>query len=126
LPSSAFWTFVERASRSRLHAAYFPPGGVHQDLPKELLVEIKEWCNLFPRALDDIDAILTNNRIFKQRTVDIGVISLKEAWTWGFTGVMLRALGQHGICDARSHTSAIPSSNSIFQWEQWGFATTGT
>jgi NADH:ubiquinone oxidoreductase subunit D len=69
----------------------------HQDLPKELLVDIKAWCNLFTRALDDIDAILTNNRIFKQRNVDIGVISLKDAWAWGSRASCCRALAQHGI-----------------------------
>ncbi|MBW9117656.1 NADH-quinone oxidoreductase subunit D [Rhizobium cauense] len=85
--------FYERASGSRMHAAYFRPGGVHQDLPEDLLFDISKWCETFPGALADIDSILTNNRIFKQRNVDIGSIGLEDAWAWGFTGVMLRGSG---------------------------------
>ncbi len=85
--------FYERASGSRMHAAYFRPGGVHQDLPTRLIEDIGTWCDEFPRALDDIDALLTQNRIFKQRNVDIGVISLEDAWAWGFSGVMVRGSG---------------------------------
>ncbi len=63
--------FYERASGARLHAAYFRPGGVHQDLPQDLIDDIATWAKAFPAALDDIDALLTENRIFKQRNVDI-------------------------------------------------------
>src|SRR5688572_1600120 len=67
--------FYERASGARLHSAYFRPGGVHQDLPPALLDDIDAWADQFPRVLDDIDNLLTENRIFKQRNVDIGIIT---------------------------------------------------
>ena len=85
--------FYERASGARMHAAYFRPGGVHQDLPQDLIDDIAIFCEEFPKALDDIDRLLTENRIFKQRNVDIGVVPLEEAWGRGFSGVMVRASG---------------------------------
>ena len=85
--------FYERASGARLHAAYFRPGGVHQDLPEKLLEDIKDWCGSFPKVIDDIEGLLTDNRIFKQRNVDIGVVSQKEALDWGLSGVMVRGSG---------------------------------
>ncbi len=85
--------FYERASGSRLHAAYFRPGGVHQDLPPKLLDDIWGFCEAHPKVLDDIDALLTGNRIFKQRNVNIGVVSLEDAFAWGFSGVMVRGSG---------------------------------
>ena len=85
--------FYERASGSRLHAAYFRPGGVHQDLPDELVEDIGAFCDPFLRTLADIDTLLTDNRIFKQRNVDIGVVALDDAWNWGFSGVMVRGSG---------------------------------
>jgi NADH-quinone oxidoreductase subunit D len=85
--------FYERASGSRMHAAYFRAGGVHQDCPPELLEDIYEFCEHFPKVLDDIEGLLTDNRIFKQRNVDIGVISRADAIAWGMTGVMLRSTG---------------------------------
>lgn len=85
--------FYERASGARMHAAYFRPGGVHQDLPPELVDDIDKWCDQFPARLADIDKLLTGNRIFKQRNVDIGVVSLDDAWAWGFSGVMVRGSG---------------------------------
>lgn len=85
--------FYERASGARMHAAYFRPGGVHQDLPQALIDDIAIFCEEFPKALDDIDALLTENRIFKQRGVDIGIVPLEEAWGRGFSGVMVRASG---------------------------------
>ena len=85
--------FYERASGARLHAAYFRPGGVHQDLPEKLLTDIKDWCGSFPKIIDDIEGLLTDNRIFKQRNVDIGVVSQKDALDWGFSGVMVRGSG---------------------------------
>jgi len=85
--------FYERASGSRLHAAYFRPGGVHQDLPPELLEDIYKFCETFPKVLDDIEVLLTDNRIFKQRNVDIGKFNRAEAEAWGFSGVMLRSAG---------------------------------
>jgi len=87
--------FYERASGSRMHAAYFRPGGVHQDLPPELIADISTWCDEFPQALDDIETLITENRIFKQRNVDIGVISQEDALAWGMTGVMIRGSGAH-------------------------------
>jgi len=85
--------FYERASGSRMHAAYFRPGGVHQDLPEQLVRDIGEWIDPFHKAVDDLDDLLTGNRIFKQRNVDIGVVSLEDAWAWGFSGVMVRGSG---------------------------------
>ncbi len=85
--------FYERASGSRMHAAYFRVGGVHQDLPPELVNDIDAWCDPFLKVVDDLDALLTPNRIFKQRNVDIGVVSLDECWAWGFSGVMVRGSG---------------------------------
>jgi NADH-quinone oxidoreductase subunit D len=85
--------FYERASGARMHAAYFRPGGVHQDLPQALIDDIGVFCEEFPKALADIDTLLTANRIFKQRNVDIGVVPLEEAWGRGFSGVMVRASG---------------------------------
>jgi NADH-quinone oxidoreductase subunit D len=85
--------FYERVSGSRMHAAYFRPGGVHQDLPAGLLDDIGEFCDPFLKVVDDIDGLLTGNRIFKQRNVDIGVVGLEDAWRWGFSGVMVRGSG---------------------------------
>ncbi len=82
--------FYERASGSRMHAAYFRPGCVHQDLPPQLINDIETFCEQFPAVLDDIEGLLTNNRIFKQRNVDIGVVSQEDAFKWGFSGVMVR------------------------------------
>jgi NADH-quinone oxidoreductase subunit D len=85
--------FYERASGSRMHAAYFRVGGVHQDLPAKLVDDIEAWCDPFLKVVDDLDALLTPNRIFKQRNVDIGVVTLDECWAWGFSGVMVRGSG---------------------------------
>ncbi|PYG34626.1 NADH-quinone oxidoreductase subunit D [Pelagimonas varians] len=85
--------FYERACGARLHANYFRPGGVHQDLPQALLDDIVEWCGTFPAVLEDIDGLLTENRIFKQRNCDIGVISEQEILDWGYSGVMVRGSG---------------------------------
>ena len=85
--------FYERASGSRMHAKYFRIGGVHQDLPAALVDDIYAWCDPFLKVLDDIEGLLTENRIFKQRNVDIGVVSLDDAFAWGFSGVMVRGSG---------------------------------
>ena len=85
--------FYERACGARLHAAYFRPGGVHQDLPQDLLDDIMKWTLEFPQVLDDIDTLLTENRIFKQRNVDIAIVTEEEALDWGFSGVMVRGSG---------------------------------
>lgn len=85
--------FYERVSGSRMHAAYFRVGGVHQDMPEELIDDIDKWCDDFPRVLDDIETLITDNRIFKQRNVDIGVVTKDEAFAWGFSGVMVRGSG---------------------------------
>ncbi|MEE8123654.1 MAG: NADH-quinone oxidoreductase subunit D [Alphaproteobacteria bacterium] len=83
--------FYERVSGARMHAAYFRPGGVHQDLPDGLADDIMAFADAFPAHIDDIEGLLTENRIFKQRTVDIGTISAEDACDWGFTGPNLRA-----------------------------------
>lgn len=85
--------FYERASGSRMHAAYFRVGGVHQDLPPDLVSDLINWCEQFPQKLRDIETLLTNNRIFKQRNVDIGVVTKQDALDWGFSGVMVRGSG---------------------------------
>jgi len=85
--------FYERASGSRMHANYVRPGGVHQDLPPQLIEDIDAWCQQFPRVIADIEGLLTNNRIFKQRNVDIGVVTEKDILDWGFSGVMARGSG---------------------------------
>ena len=85
--------FYERACGARLHAAYFRPGGVHQDLPDDLLQDIANWAEEFPSVLQDIDELLTENRIFKQRNVDIGVVSEDDIQKFGFSGVMVRGSG---------------------------------
>ncbi|MBL8566317.1 MAG: NADH-quinone oxidoreductase subunit D [Hyphomicrobiaceae bacterium] len=85
--------FYERASGSRMHAKYFRIGGVHQDLPDELVRDILDWCDPFLKVCDDIEGLLTDNRIFKQRNVDIGIVKLDDAFDWGFSGVMVRGSG---------------------------------
>ena len=85
--------FYERACGARLHAAYFRPGGVHQDIPDELIDDIETWANEFPKVLADLDGLLTENRIFKQRNADIGVVKEKDILEWGFSGVMVRGSG---------------------------------
>jgi NADH-quinone oxidoreductase subunit D len=85
--------FYERASGSRMHAAYFRPGGVHQDLPQALVDDIGAFCDPFLKVCDDLEALLTGNRIYMQRNADIGVVSAEDAWKWGFSGVMIRGSG---------------------------------
>jgi NADH-quinone oxidoreductase subunit D len=85
--------FYERASGARLHANYFRPGGVHQDLPPALIDDIEAFCDPFLQVVDDLDNLVMANRIFKQRNVDIGIVSVDEAMAWGFSGVMVRGSG---------------------------------
>ena len=98
----ALWGFEEReklmefheaASGARMHANYFRPGGVAKDLPAGLEDKIAAWAETFPKFIDDVEALLTSNRIWKQRTVDIGIMSAEEALAWGFSGPCLRASG---------------------------------
>ena len=86
-------TFYERVSGSRLHANYFRPGGVHQDLPRGLAEDIAKFCSSFPKIIDDLENLLTDNRIFKQRNVNIGIVSKQDALDYSFSGVMLRGSG---------------------------------
>ena len=85
--------FYERASGARMHAAYFRVGGVHQDLPNKLIDDIEAFCDPYLQFCDDLEGLLTDNRIFKQRLVDIGVVKLADAWNRGFSGVMVRGSG---------------------------------
>ena len=85
--------FYERVSGARFHAAYFRPGGVHQDLPTGLLEDIEAWAAKFGTVLDQMQGLVADNRIFKQRNVDIGVISKADAIAWGFSGPCIRASG---------------------------------
>ena len=85
--------YCERASGARLHMAYFRPGGVAADIPDSLVDDIAAWCEAYPAMIDDLESLLTENRIFKQRTVDIGVMTTEQCYDWGFTGPNLRASG---------------------------------
>ena len=85
--------FYERVSGSRLHSAYFRPGGVHRDLPDGLVEDIASFCDRFPKKIDDLEKLLETNRIFRQRSVDIGKINKEEALNKGFSGPCLRASG---------------------------------
>ncbi|WP_457648624.1 NADH-quinone oxidoreductase subunit D [Profundibacter sp.] len=86
--------FYERACGARLHANYFRPGGVHQDLPPKLIEDIDDWAvNEFPQFMEDLDGLLTENRVFKQRNVDIGVVNEQDILDWSFSGVMVRGSG---------------------------------
>ncbi len=85
--------FYERACGARLHANYFRPGGVHQDLPDQLVDDIEEWAIEFPQVIEDIDGLLTENRVFKQRNVDIGVVNEQDVLDFGMSGVMARSAG---------------------------------
>jgi NADH-quinone oxidoreductase subunit D len=85
--------FYERVSGARLHSAYFRPGGVHQDMPAGMDADILQFAESFPKYLDDLENVLSDNRIWKQRTVDIGVVDIEDALSWGFTGPMLRGSG---------------------------------
>ena len=85
--------FYERASGARFHSAYFRPGGVARDIPAGLLEDISAFLDQFPKYLDDSESLLTENRIFRQRMVDIGIVSPEEALDWGFTGPMVRGAG---------------------------------
>ena len=85
--------FCERVSGARMHMGYFRPGGVALDMPAGLADDIWAWTETFPKFIDDVEELLTENRIFKQRVVDIGAISAEDALDWGFTGPCLRACG---------------------------------
>ena len=85
--------FYERVSGARLHAAYFRPGGVHQDMPVGLVDDIHAFIESYPTYIDNLETLLSENRIFRQRTVDIGIVSAEQAQDWGFSGPMLRASG---------------------------------
>jgi NADH-quinone oxidoreductase subunit D len=85
--------FYERASGSRMHANYFRPGGVKSDLPDRLVEDIGAFCDPFLRVVADLEELFIHNRIFKQRNVDVGVVTLDECWAWGFSGVMVRGSG---------------------------------
>ena len=85
--------FYEKVSGSRMHAAYIRPGGVHQDLPDGLLEEIADFAENFSKYIDDLESLLTENRIFKQRMVEVGIVSKQQALDWGFSGPMIRGSG---------------------------------
>ena len=85
--------FYERASGARFHSAYIRPGGVHQDIPRGLTEDIAQFVAGFGKIIDDVESLLTGNRIWKQRLVDVGVVSAEEAQAWGFSGPMLRGSG---------------------------------
>ena len=106
--------FYERASGSRMHAAYFRPGGVHQDLPQDLIDDIAAFCDPFLKVLDDLEGLLTGNRIYMQRNADIGVVSAEDAWKWAFSGVMVRIFTPAKRSEIAGMTSSSrPSGASI-------------
>ncbi len=85
--------FYERASGARFHSAYIRPGGVHQDIPAGMEDDIDRFCDGFGKIIDDVETLVTNNRIWRQRTVDVGVVTPEQAQAWGFSGPMLRGSG---------------------------------
>ena len=85
--------FHEAVSGARFHANYFRPGGVAKDMPAGLFERISEWAEVFPKFIDELEHVLTTNRIWKQRTVDIGIMSAEQALAWGFSGPCIRASG---------------------------------
>ena len=85
--------FYEKVSGARMHAAYIRPGGVHQDLPNGLLEEISKFASQYPKWIDEMESLLTDNRIFKQRMVEVGIVSKEQALDWGFSGPMIRGSG---------------------------------
>lgn len=85
--------FFERASGARMHSAWFRPGGVHQDVPLKLLTDMADWLDEFPTLFEDAMSLVTDNRIFKQRNVDIATVSKEDAVRWGFSGPMIRGSG---------------------------------
>src|SRR3546814_7125139 len=90
-----------------MHSAYFRPGGVHQDVPEKLLVDIGEWCEKrLPKLFGDAMSLVIDNRIFKQRNVDIATVSKEDALAWGFSGPMIRG---SGIARSEEHTSELQS-----------------
>jgi len=118
--------FYERASGSRMHANYYRPGGVHQDLPPKLIDDIAAFCNPFLKVCDDLEELLTENRIFKQRNVDIGVVSLADAWARDFPASWCAVPAPHGICARRNPTNAMPSSISTSRSARTATITTAT
>jgi len=85
--------FYERVSGARMHAAYVRPGGVYQDLPLGLMDDIYDFIKHFSTRIDEVEELLTNNRIWKQRLVDIGVLTVQDALDWGFSGPLVRGSG---------------------------------
>ena len=106
--------FHEAASGARFHSNYFRPGGVSKDLPAGLEDEIGVWCETFPKFVDDVESLLTGNRIWKQRVVDIGIISATDALAWGFSGPNLRSSGVAWDLRRSNPTINMPRSSSIF------------
>ena len=109
-----------------MHANYFRPGGVHQDLPPKLIDDIDAFCDPFLKVCDDLETLLTDNRIFKQRNVDIGVVKLEDAWAWGFSGVMVRGSGAPWDLRKASPTSATRRWSSTSRSARTATATTAT
>jgi NADH-quinone oxidoreductase subunit D len=119
--------FYERACGARMHAAYIRPGGVHQDLPHELVEDIGKWMRPVPQDRATIStSLLTGNRIFKQRNVDIGVVELEDAGPGAFPASWCAARALPGTCAVPSPTSAIPISISTFRSARTATATTAT
>jgi NADH-quinone oxidoreductase subunit D len=141
----------EAVSGARMHAAYFRPGGVYRDLPERmpqyqvsrikneraikalnenrqgsLLDFIDDFCQRFPKNVDDYETLLTDNRIWKQRTVGIGVVSPERALNLGFTGPMLRGSGIAWDLRKSSPTTSTPAWTSTSRWASTATPTTAT
>jgi len=118
--------FYERVSGARLHAAYIRPGGVAQDLPLGLSEDIYRFARQFASRIDEMEEMLTGNRIWKQRLVDIGVVTADEALDWGFSGLCFEAQESPGTCEKRNPTTCIARWISKFPWVPVVIATTAT
>ncbi len=118
--------FHEAASGARLHANYFRPGGVSRDLPVGLEDRIADWAETFHKFIDDMEGLLTNNRIWKQRTVDIGIVPAEQALAWGFWGRACAPRACRGTCGGHSHTTCTSTSSLTFRWAATATATTAT
>ena len=116
----------ERASGARLHANYFRPGGVHMDVPQQLIDDIAAWCDPLLKSATICRTLFIDNRIFKQRNVDIGVIGLESAGGGDFPASWCAALARHGICARRSPMNATKKWNSIFRSAATATITTGS
>ena len=118
--------FYERASGARMHAAWFRPGGVHEDVPLKLLADIGDWLDTRLPLFEDAISLVADNRIFKQRNVDIATVSKEDALAWGFSGPMIRAAGIPWDLRKSSPTTSTTGWISTFRSAPTAIATTAS